>query len=176
MENTNNKNTEVKSTQTYGAGTTTPAPIIKGDMLMLFDSNQKSIAYATSHSLSLSCDVEQLATKDHSEFGDSVAGKVNWEISAEHLFTASGYDAMFGYMINKEPITIYWGQRAEETGTVAAGTVANWKPARGVSLYTGKALVTSLEATADSGSKATFSVTLTGCGEIKKLTVLPPLN
>lgn len=178
MENTN-KNTEAKAPEkvakamTYGATTHTPAPVIKGDMLMLFDSNKKSIAYATSHSLSISCDIETISTKDHGEFGDSVAGKINWEITAEHLFSASAYDELFTYMLNKEPFTVYWGQRADEDGnTPAAGGVANWTPENVV--YTGKALVTSLEATADTGSKATFSVTLTGCGDFHKMTFIDP--
>lgn len=177
MENNTKSNTN--EAKTYGATPDLTAPVFppksitKGDHLMLFDRDKRSIAYATNHSFSMSCETETINSKDHGEFGSVEPGKINWEISAEHLFTTTAYDEMFNYMVAKEPIIVYWGLKTPSTGngTPANGGVANWTPSTSF-LYSGSALITSLEATADSGSRATFSVTLTGAGDIKKVTAL----
>ena len=172
MENTKN-NTVAKAAEqsaVYGVGTVTPQPIVKGDNLMLFDSNKKSIAYATSHTLSLSLDVQDISSKDHAEFGASEGGKITWEISAEHLMSAQSYDTLFSQMIAKTPLTVYFGTKMNVTGTPADGDIENWTLNQSSTsiVYTGKVLITSLELSAQTGEKATFSVTLTGVGEIKK--------
>ena len=51
----------------------TPKQIIKGDDLMLFipdgSNGYKSIAYATSHTLTMSAETTDVNTKDHGEWG-----------------------------------------------------------------------------------------------------------
>lgn len=174
----NKTNEAVETANVYGAVTptseilpnNTSKPLVKGDHLMLFDSNKQSLAYATSHSFSMSLDTEEISTKDHSAFGNVEGGKINWEISADHLFTNQDFGTLFGYMIAKEPIMVYWGNR--KTPTSSTSNLNAWEADATASsfVYGGKALITSLEVSADTGAKATYSVTLTGVGEIKRIT------
>lgn len=144
--------------------------IIKGKDLMLFNGAGKSYAYATNHSLSISAETSDTSSKDHGIWGSVEVSKYSWEISSENLYTVDGYDEMFTAMIAGEPIEIKFGLK-NETGndkTVADGDLENWTA--GASYYTGKVLITSLQANANNGENATYSVTLTGVGKITKQT------
>ena len=55
--------------------------IIKGDDLMLFDSEGKSIAFATSHTLTITANSSEINSKDHGQWGASEINKINWEMS-----------------------------------------------------------------------------------------------
>ena len=60
--------------------------IIKGDELMLFNEG-KSIAYATSHTLTINGNAIDISSKDHGFFGASEVGNITWEVTSENLFT-----------------------------------------------------------------------------------------
>ena len=147
--------------------------IIKGDDLMLFDEAGKSIAFATSHTLSISGDTVDTSSKDHGIYGSSEVNKITWEITSENLYTDSSYDKLFEKMIARSPIVVYFGSKKETDPdkTVADGDYTNWSGSKG---YTGKAYITSLTANANTGENATFSVTFTGCGKISKVTSIVP--
>ncbi len=74
--------------------------IVKGDELMLFR-NDTSIAYATSHTLTINGNPIDISSKDHGFWGASEIGNVTWEITSENLYTDKYYDALFDAMINK---------------------------------------------------------------------------
>lgn len=141
--------------------------IIKGDDLMLFDANKKSIAFATSHSLSISADAVDVSSKDHGIWKANSVNKLSWEISSENLYTEDAYDTLFESMINRTPITVYWNTKKETDAnkSVADGDYTEWSTEGG---YTGSVVITSLTANANSGENATYSVTLTGTGKISK--------
>ena len=154
-----------------------PNTIIKGDDLMLFDAQGKSMAYATQHTLSLTADSAEVNSKDHGIYGGTEINKINWEITSENLYTTTAYNSLFTSMMNRQPITVYWGFKAQTdpTKTVVNGDYDNWTPSL-TGLYTGQAYITSLTANANTGENATFSLTLTGTGKIATASTLPTNN
>lgn len=141
--------------------------IIKGDDLMLFDKDKKSIAFATNHSLSIAGDATDVSSKDHGIWKANSVNKLSWEITSENLYTTEGYDAMFDNMVSRTPITVFWGLKNESGNvSVADGDFENWTTD---GTYTGTVVITSLSANANTGENATYSVTLTGTGAIKKV-------
>lgn len=147
--------------------------MVNGNDIMLFTyqtNGYKSIAHGTSHSLSLSADTEEINTKDAGVWGLTEVNKINWSISAEHMYTNDGYNTFFTAMTAKTPITVVFGLKSD---TEIAGTPAdvnisadgNWT-ANTSYIYSGKAIITSLDWNADAGSKATISVELQGQGSI----------
>ena len=80
--------------------------IIKGDDLMLFINTStgstpsyKSIAYATSHALSISAEATDTSSKDHGIWGGSEVNKITWEITSENLYTTEAYYDIFDIMV-----------------------------------------------------------------------------
>lgn len=141
--------------------------IIKGDDLMLFDASGHSIAFATSHTLTITADAADINSKDHGQWGASEINKINWEISSENLYTTDAYDTLFTQMMARTAVDVYFGLKAETgTGTVADGDYDYWT--KQASSYKGKAFITSLTANAATGENATFSITLKGTGKIEK--------
>lgn len=139
--------------------------IIKGDELMLFKGN-KSLAYATSHTLTITGNTIDISSKDHGYWGASEIGNITWEITTENLYTDSEYDALFDAMVAKTPITVMFG-KASNYDINGLGNKTSWAP--GTSYKTGSAVITSLVANANTGENATFSATFTGVGAITKV-------
>lgn len=148
------------------------ANIIKGDDLMLFDENGKSIAFATNHTLSISADAVDTSSKDHGVWGANEVNKITWEITSENLYTESAYDELVEKMLAREAITVYFGTKTQNDPdkTVADGDYDAWTGAKG---YTGQVLITSLTANANTGENATYSATFTGTGKLKKIPAIP---
>ena len=142
------------------------ATIIKGDELMLFK-NDQSLAFATAHTLTISGSTIDISSKDHGYWGASEIGNITWEITSENLYTDADYDALFSAMINKEKVTVKFGH-ASSYDVNGLGELSYWSPAS-TNLYTGEAFITSLTANANTGENATFSVTLSGAGALKKV-------
>ena len=128
------------------------ATIIKGDELMLFK-NDQSLAFATAHTLTISGSTIDISSKDHGYWGASEIGNITWEVTSENLYTDADYDALFNAMINKEKVTAKFGH-ASNYDVNGLGELSYWSPAS-TSLYTGE--------------NATFSVTLSGAGALKKV-------
>lgn len=145
--------------------------IIKGRDLMLFDSDGKSLAFATNHTLTITAETTDISSKDHGIWGATEVSKYTWEIQSENLYTEAGYANMFDKMLAGDSMTVKFGLKQTPTppdATVAdSETLANWSV--GTLYYTGDALITSLTANANNGDNATYSVTLTGVSQIKKM-------
>lgn len=149
----------------------TPATIVKGDDLMLFDAQGHSLAYATSHVLTINGETADTSSKDHGIYGASEVNKITWEITSDNLYTDDAYNDMYDAMIAREAITVFFGHKSENDPdkTVADGDYEYWtKTATGA--YTGKAFITSLVANANTGENATFNITLTGSGKLARVT------
>lgn len=148
------------------------AQIIKGDDLMLFDEQGKSLAFATSHQLTITADAVDTSSKDHGIYSASEVNKISWELTSENLYTDGAYDELFDKMMARQPITVYFGTKKESDSdkTVADGDYDNWTGAKG---YTGKVLITSLTANANTGENATYSATFTGTGKLVKVASIP---
>lgn len=147
--------------------------IIQGRDLMLFDNDGHSYAYATNHTLTMTAETTDISSKDHGIWGASEVSKYTWEITSENLYTVDAYDEMFDAMIAATPITVRFGLKTEQVDmskNVADGDLALPYWTSQSSYYEGKVIITSLTANANNGENATFSVTLTGTGSIKKTT------
>lgn len=144
--------------------------ILKGRDLMLFY-NGKSIAYATNHTLNISSETSDISSKDHGIWGSTDVTKITWTISAENLFTADAYSQLFDLLVAGEPIEVKFGLKAEEdnTKTVADGDYPNWTPGT-TTMYSGKVIMTSLNANANNGENATFSTEFQGVGKLTAVT------
>lgn len=153
------------------------AKIEKGDDLMLFDAAGKSMAFATSHVLTITGETTDVTSKDHGIWQGNEVSKFNWEITSENLYTMDLYDDLFDKMMSREPMTVYFGKKKENDPdkSVADGDYPNWTVDAGANKYvrTGKVLITSLVANANTGENATCSVTLTGTGKISKANAIP---
>ena len=141
--------------------------IIKGDDLMVFVDG-KSVAFATNHSLNISAEEISINSKDHGVYGSLEIGKISWEISSENLFSVSGYDKLFDAMVGRTEVEVVFGLKKEEK-TVDDVDFSGFTPSTDSTQYKGKAYITSLQASANSGENSTFSVTLKGKGKIEKV-------
>lgn len=145
--------------------------IIKGRDLMLFNSTGNSYAYATNHTLTITAETTDISSKDHGIWGASEISKYTWEITSENLFTSDEYDSLFTTMLAGDAITVRFGLKTDQADlikNVADGDsdLTHWTSQS--TYYEGKVIITSLTANANNGENATYSVTLTGTGSIKK--------
>lgn len=144
--------------------------IIRGDELQLFY-NGNAFAWATSHTLTLTGNTVDIATKDHGSWGASEIGNITWEITSENLYSEDDYDTLFDLMVQKEPIDVVFAKVSnyDPDGLVrAGGKVSAWTAS--TTYRTGKAVISSLTANANTGENATYSLTLTGAGPLTKVT------
>ena len=141
--------------------------IIKGDELMLFN-DEKSIAYATSHTLTINGNTIYITSKDHGFWGASEIGNITWEITSENLFTDKYYTLLFDAMINKTQLTVALGFASDWDVNGLTGNNTQYDLDKTSNYYSGKVYVTSLTANANTGENATMSITLTGCGALVK--------
>lgn len=160
----------------------TPKNIQKGDDLMVFiqtgtgqSATTKSIAYATAHTLTLSAETASVNSKDHGVWTGNEVNKRSWEITSENLFTDEDYSTLFDAWKDGTKLNLVWGKKNEADSVVVAdGDAANYtvkKTGTGTMYWSGNAYITSLTANANTGEKATFSVTFTGTGAFTKTTV-----
>jgi len=148
--------------------------IIKGRDLMLFNSDGHSYAYATNHTLTITAETADISSKDHGIWGASEISRYTWEITSENLYTSAEYDSMFDAMLTGEAIKVRFGLKTEQldkSKNVADGDLAlpYWTSQN--TFYEGFVIITSLVANANNGENATYSVTLTGTGSIKKTAI-----
>ena len=138
--------------------------VIMGDVLQLFDAQQKSIGGATSHTLTVSPEYSEISCKDAGLYGWKKLNKISWEIQSENLYIEEAYLGYLQNLLNDTEITVYFG--ASNWVESGLGSASNWTPttASGDFLYTGKAKISSLTLNANSGETASYSITLTGVG------------
>lgn len=149
--------------------------IIQGRDLMLFipdstGSNKwKSIAYATSHQLNLSSETVDISTKDHGVYGSTSIKKIQGEITSSHLMSED-YDALFTMMTSMQEINVVFGLKKNETMLPAEdNSLLHWTTQP--NNYKARAIITTLNLSAQDGEVATFDITLKLLGEIKKVTI-----
>lgn len=145
--------------------------IVRGDDLMLFDNEQHSIAFATSHTLTLTSDVTEISCKDSGIWKEAKVNKLGWEITSENLYSTEEYTKLYAKWTNATPIVAYWGTAYMPSGTENGvdSPTAYWQPAPTPLSY-GNVIITNLSVNAASGDNATFSVTLQGIGKLNTIT------
>lgn len=140
-----------------------------GDMMLFLDG--KSIALATTHTLSISGDTQDTSNKDEGggDWASSEVSKLSWTASSENMYSLDGegdnFDDLYDLMIKKEPFAITFSKKSETATDVPTGGWTASKPD-----YEGKGMITSLELNAPNGEYATYSVQITGVGALKKVT------
>lgn len=155
--------------------------IIKGSDLMLFvkqpNGTVKSLAYSTSHQISLSTSTNSISTKDHGFWGATEITGLSWEITTDNLYTVETFNALFDRWNSRQLIDVYFclktpTQREGTPPTVnlPGDTYDTWTPTttKGEEGYFGRVYITSLSANAASGDDATFSATFAGVGALYK--------
>lgn len=152
----------------------TPKEIVSGDALMVF-LNDKSIAYATALTLTLTAETASVNSKDHGIWTGNEVNKRSWEITSENLYTDDCYDMLFDAWQSGTKVSLVWAKKREaDTVVVADGDEENYTPDKvtaGKKYYSGNAYITNLTTNANTGEKATYSVTFIGTGAFKRTTV-----
>ena len=146
--------------------------ITKGDQLMLFVGG-KSIAFATAHTLTLTTNTTDIASKDHGIYGAKDVSTITWEITTENLFAESDYATLVDSMLAGQPVDVVFANAASWVKTGIDNSSKTWTPDSAGTQLSGKALITSLTANANTGENATFSATFTGVGAISKAGTAP---
>lgn len=141
--------------------------ITKGDQLMLFVAG-KSIAFATAHTLTLTANTTDIASKDHGIYGAKDVSTITWEITTENLFAESDYATLVDSMLTGQPVDVVFANAASWVKNGIDNSTKTWTPDSTGTQLSGKAIITSLTANANTGENATFSATFTGVGEISK--------
>lgn len=144
---------------------------IQGGDLMLFVDN-KSIAYATSHTLEISGETQDTSNKDEGggDWASNEVSKLSWTASSDNLYSVDGegdnFEDLFDLMVAKEPIDAVFAKKAENATDVPTG---GWTAA--ATGYKGKVVITSLSLNAPNGEYATYTVQFQGVGALTKKTV-----
>lgn len=141
---------------------------IKGKDLMIFKKTGEtytSLAAATSHTLSISAALMEASSKDSGKWGDSEAGRLEWETGTENLFVQADFDTLFDAMVAGEKLDVAFEVAANADSDIGKPT-GGWTIGPGG--YEGQVLITALNANAPNGENATYSATFKGCGPLNK--------
>ena len=150
---------------------------IKGGSLMLFLDN-KSIAFATSHTLEISADMADTSNKDEGG-GDWASQEVNllsWTATSENLYSLDGegdnFADLFDIMVAKTPVDAVFCKKsaADSVTQVPTGGWSAQAAAASTPQYVGKVVINSLSLNAPNGEYATYTVNFTGVGALQKKT------
>lgn len=143
------------------------ATAVLGKDMMLFV-EAKALALATSCKLGLSAETIDTQSKDSGIWTEKDIKKLSWNASSENVFSAdadaNSYDKLFALFIAHKPVILKFGIVGNPD--VNEMPAAGWTLANGA--YTGKAVITLLEANAPDGDKATFSISFEGTGALTK--------
>lgn len=152
--------------------------IIKGGNMMVFTAKNttpgalaepKSIPLATSHTLRISSDTQDVSNKDvaSGKWAANEVGQMSWEATTENLYCENGGQWLFEMMTSGNRVNLVFAQKDEADGTELPQT-GSWTPKDDTG-WQGEAIITSLEITAQNGENATLSATFTGYGELQSL-------
>lgn len=142
---------------------------IRGGDMMLFV-NGKSIAYATSHTLTISGDTQDTSNKDEGggDWASNEVSTLSWTAQSENMYSIDGagsnFDDLFDIMVAKTPVTATFSKKTETAVNVPESGWTASKPD-----YEGKVVITSLELNAPNGEYATYTVQFTGIGALQKV-------
>ena len=157
---------------------------IQGQDLMLFvksaDGTLKSIAFATNHTLSTSMETIDNSNKDEGagRWNSYTPGMMQWSCTSENLMAEKAtnghtFNSLFDVYLSRKPIEVAFALQKEYTDLTQKLDVdwdaptSGWSPSD--NQYSGTALITNLEVTATNGQVATYSITMQGVGNLKKV-------
>jgi len=140
--------------------------IYSGDMMLFAGSTSgatQPIAFSTSAKLSIKAATRSVSSKDSGVWDESLAGKLSWEVSSDALYsmgttgTTNEANDLYALMIARTPIYVAFAK--------VGGTTPSWTVATSVK-YTGQAIITGLDITANDGDNVTYSISMTGTGAL----------
>ena len=151
---------------------------INGSDLMLFIESTgegtafKSIAFATSHSLSISAETVETSSKDTGgKWVSKAPRKLSWTMSTENLYSLDGegstYDDLFTAMTERKELSVVFSLEKEYAAKKDEVPEGGWTPVT-TGQYKGKVVITSLELNAPNGDNATFTASFEGVGALTK--------
>ena len=118
------------------------------------DDGLKPIAHCTSASLSMNMDLRDSTTKSSLGFSESLGGLRSWELSGD-AFVDIVEDTSESDILE---LFTEWKERAAVLVSFGAAGIS----------YTGSAFITSISIDAGVEENATYSISLTGTGELKQ--------
>lgn len=141
---------------------------IFGEELQLFLGG-KSIAKAKTHTLTITSDTIDVSSKDDGFYGASIPGKINWEISAENIYTEKAFDELYAKAQARQVFDVVFG-RVANYNVEGLGEQDAWTPdSVKHTTYTGKVTLTNMTLNANNGEVTSFSATLKGVGALKQV-------
>lgn len=148
------------------------ANVINGGDLMLFIGG-KSIAFATSHKLSINVETVETTSKDSGgKWVSKAARKISWNCSTENLYSNDGegitFSDLFDKLTAREPIAAVFALEKDYATKADEVPENGWIPAT-TGTYSGNVIITSLEANAPNGDNATFTASFEGVGALTKV-------
>lgn len=151
--------------------------IIKGGNLMIFGAVENgaalstpiSIPLATSHTLRISSDTQDVSNKDVASglWSANEVSQFSWEATTDNLYCEKNVTWLFDCMSSRKRVFLYFTNKTQADGTELPAN-GSWTPDMD-SGFTGWAYITSLEITAQNGENATLSATFTGHGELSMM-------
>lgn len=147
------------------------AQVINGGDLMLFIGG-KSIAFATSHKLSINVETVETTSKDSGgKWVSKAARKISWNCSTENLYSNDGegvtFDQLFDMLVAREEVEAVFCLEKDYANKADAVPENGWIPST-AGTYSGKVIITALEANAPNGDNATFTASFEGVGALTK--------
>ncbi len=171
--------------------------ILRGDEIMVYDTQGRSIGWGTSHTLNITTEQTDISSKDYNGTRGVIVNQLAWEITASHLYSSEEFESLFETMNKRKPVYLYFGERTklaagDELKNVANDSFSAWSidpsaniahgntenvaqfsetlatPQTATHAYYGKAYITSLSVSANTGESASFECTFTGDGPLTK--------
>lgn len=144
---------------------------IFGEELQLF-LDGKSIAKAKTHTLTITSDTIDVSSKDDGFYGASIPGKINWEISAENIYTEKAFDELYAKAQARQVFEVVFGRVKDYNAEGLQAPAEAWAPDSTThTTYTGKVTLTNMTLNANNGEVSSFSATLKGVGALKQTKV-----
>lgn len=149
---------------------------IFGEELQLF-LDGKSIAKAKTHTLTITSDTIDVSSKDDGFYGASIPGKINWEISAENIYTEKAFDELYAKAQARQVFEVVFGRVKDYNpeglpAPIQTDQTSYWSPdSTAHTTYTGKVTLTNMTLNANNGEVTSFSATLKGVGALKQTKV-----
>lgn len=146
--------------------------VINGGDLMLFLGGT-SIAFSTSHKLSISAETVETSSKDNGgKWVAKAVRKLSWNMSTENLYSLDGagktYDDLFTMMTGRTEIDAIFTVEKDYATKADEVPAGGWIPMT-TGQYKGKVVITSLELNAPNGDNATFTASFEGVGALTKV-------
>lgn len=146
--------------------------VINGGDLMLFLGGT-SIAFSTSHKLSISAETVETSSKDNGgKWVAKAVRKLSWNMSTENLYSLEGagktYDDLFTMMTGRTEIDAIFTVEKDYATKADEVPADGWLPMT-TGQYKGKVVITSLELNAPNGDNATFTASFEGVGALTKV-------